>query len=1332
MENKNKTIYSLSTATNSKICYNHSLYINNGYNIGVIQQGDTELSHIIKSIKHSKERDIYITLESLDILCIYEFYRLTKSKNILITTNENKLIQAIVEQKKTNLIQFEEKTNTIQPATIKMPYKLVRELQVNGFKQPLVFQALLDKLIKYKAAGNDIFFTVKVNFIPNISIYNSILEAVAKEYNSFISIESSNNHLDEKVEKLCQIFKNGINSFKEQYPGTISKDNSIFFTEQIDINIKKSLTHLFTYLYSYTDKKKDQIGLFCVISAIALNISIFVVAVTSVCVILTVGIIALFFALFYSLVSNVLGSRTIDIEQKDIDDLLNDLFFVSLLQNFGTSILPFQEYNYCIRGNYLYSNNFINIYSSNSNKKTLKQYYIRCSDNRLNNQYIKEITDNLFCILNKKQEYSEKVSLLKPQYQEKIKKDEDKFYNELISNPFISFTNQQYEETFANYIISYTLFNRQKMFPAYERYLELFYENKHEIFETSVASLTSLMYVETPYYSTTLLNDIIAKVQNNNINYEQISSPKSIIFVTNPVTSGKSSVIKNELKDKFHIKIDYISYGHGAEDTLRGYGVEDYQFYDMIIDNKLQETSSMYIMYFSTFQYCSFNRINKESINMANNQNYIVNNELGFNYKQLDIDSDYYIPDNCNNSDIRMNYKHLSKIVDNINIYNQLLKHLNTDFFYDINEFNKFNSYMNSKYKKEISEINKSANYLHSKLSYFFNSTELEDYDYMLKLKKEFLYNTIDKYLKTYRKDLFCTYDYNLSISFNKLYITNYFQGDIQFVFLLVTNLAKYNLFDGLDTLIKYYTEESNKKLEDTGKNIVNQFINSLSNQKHTNIKLNELIQKLIKRILFCYGIDEYIENLIKHRYSNYSVENMLEQIFYIIVGQNYHSNSAVEKIVMKHIMNSAYEKYSYIFSVEFFAKEIYFILDKLTIDSNIIYNDLKNEIKALYNIDNTYISIVETFLQSYIGDKIIIEQQSENDIEHHNLNNNKAMSASNWLHTIMFSAVDIFGVFKEINNIKFSTIAGLSVTLSSALAGYIVTALLNIPDKEKLQEYIDLYNFLYIDSKSLPPNTVINNNVICTPVEVNNNMAIFDRHTLLFGDKNMDINSFHNTFSLYANIYDEQNVSAVFKERMYTLLTGYGIKDLDNVLLEKYAKEHKYSNYGAGALKAWDYIAKEHKNQKKDEPLEIDIKTIKNMLGLKDEEIENNTITKEISEEMYSTYTDKPIDTPATVVAKSFYHAVCYVEGYIPDDNLMPKKEAVVESLKDEEGKRNFTFTESLHEIAKQNLYSAYTIEDNKKDDETQFKDTIIRNQQPFIGIITLWVLPKNLAGEN
>ncbi len=56
--------------------------------------------------------------------------------------------------------------------------------------------------------------------------------------------------------------------------------------------------------------------------------------------------------------------------------------------------------------------------------------------------------------------------------------------------------------------------------------------------------------------------------------------------------------------------------------------------------------------------------------------------------------------------------------------------------------------------------------------------------------------------------------------------------------------------------------------------------------------------------------------------------------------------------------------------------------------------------------------------------------------------------------------------------------------------------------------------------------------------------------------------------------------------------------------------------------------------------------------------------------------------------------------------------------------------FTESLHEIARQNLRSAYMQVDNKvfKD---ELGDNISTNQQPFIGIITLWILPQNIIGE-
>ncbi len=227
-----------------------------------------------------------------------------------------------------------------------------------------------------------------------------------------------------------------------------------------------------------------------------------------------------------------------------------------------------------------------------------------------------------------------------------------------------------------------------------------------------------------------------------------------------------------------------------------------------------------------------------------------------------------------------------------------------------------------------------------------------------------------------------------------------------------------------------------------------------------------------------------------------------------------------------------------------------------------------------------------------------------------------------------------------------------------------------------------------------------------------------------------MDINSLINAYSLYANINDADKARTIFKERIKIYLTGEYVKGLDNVLLEKYAKEHNNNNiHGAGAIKAWNYIAKEHKNQKKDEPLNIE--TIKQMLGLKDENLPNMADIKETYTNGSSKEDDEIIDTPATTVAKSFYQAVCFAEGYKPDFDLVPKKIKAVQSDSKKTEKRNSSFTESLHEIARQNLRSAsMQVESKVFKGENQWEKVSV-NQQPFIGIITMWVIPQNLIEE-
>ena len=153
-----------------------------------------------------------------------------------------------------------------------------------------------------------------------------------------------------------------------------------------------------------------------------------------------------------------------------------------------------------------------------------------------------------------------------------------------------------------------------------------------------------------------------------------------------------------------------------------------------------------------------------------------------------------------------------------------------------------------------------------------------------------------------------------------------------------------------------------------------------------------------------------------------------------------------------------------------------------------------------------------------------------------------------------------------------------------------------------------------------------------------------------------MDINFLLDSYSLCANVKKPDLCFDLFKQRIKTVLTGHGVKELHNQLLKEY-HENNCTNKAFGAFYAWNYIAKKHKEQKKDEPLNINIETIKQMLGLKDEKFSNIPDNKETSANGNNQESDESIDTPATTVAKSFYQSVCYAEGYKPDFDLVPKQ---------------------------------------------------------------------------
>lgn len=288
------------------------------------------------------------------------------------------------------------------------------------------------------------------------------------------------------------------------------------------------------------------------------------------------------------------------------------------------------------------------------------------------------------------------------------------------------------------------------------------------------------------------------------------------------------------------------------------------------------------------------------------------------------------------------------------------------------------------------------------------------------------------------------------------------------------------------------------------------------------------------------------------------------------------------------------------------------------------------------------------------------------------------------------------------------------------------------------------LMHTLYIDSGMLPPHTTINQYCICTPYELTDNISIFDKTHILLANQNMDINFLYDSKSFLAGIHDAEKASEIFRNKIFTYVTGHNIEGLENPLLNKYKEMYykdklaKDNDESVGAYAAWLYIQKKYqeynKSEQKDKILDIDINTIKAKLCLKDE-LEHTDDNLHKNSNMHNNNINarrktKTVDSPATTLAKSFYHVVAYTNEYKLINELVPKKQINVEQDNNQQQLRNNTFVESMYEIARQNLRSAYMQEEKREFQDEQKEKYIVVNQQPFIGIVTLWVLPKGILG--
>ena len=1277
--------------------YQCDFYSKNGFTI-CCNKVNSETDNIIKEIKHIKEDNIYLILENLNILEKREFYEiiLKKNKNIKIKTNNSLFLETLCSIKNNN-VQYNQAANFL---TLQIPCEHILSLK-NTYID--ILSILKDNNIK-----KGIFVKLEIEIFKSFSVLDkfraNLLETAKEQSPNNILLKETNDRLSVNIDALCNALAKIIEEFYTQYKEYLSTNNLINkinkYGEQeihsyIQENIKPAMEKIENYILSYTEKKEKYLFTKLIIASIMYPIDLLLIgigiATTPMGVgplLISLGVAKLSYT--YSLIDLYISNKETSKEQLEINNLLSDLYFTVLLQSFGNSIKPLMEYEYKIRGNYVYTENSISIYSSYNPLNIYKNNDIRTYN--INYKYNKDI-------------------------------QKDSTFSSVFNEIYI-----ENENTGKN------------LKQIHDRFIELYQEKKDKIFNKSIDNLSQILYIETPLYTTPLLSYYLNNKINSNMQ-KKVSEYCNVIIFTNSLLSGQSPSVTQELTNKLSINPTYhISYSTGAEDYKRNYGMYDYADYDLMINKVQEETSKIYPMFFSCFKYTgktnyidnilsNIEKIYNEYVALFNSmknkveswkikyieerQRMLEDEKFRFFYKQNYLEYNKKIP---------FIKKH---IIHCFAYYNDMVAHIQTYFILD----DELNIHLNNLFNLTMTA--------YQSISYFYTNEQLDEYD-MYEEYKDFIKDQIEEFLDKLIND--CKNEFDKLTGINQRHqmeFINYKNTMYPFILINFNIHDEYDkYFDNLCKNIYYFLKYRDKTITNIRLNH-----NQLSCDAPIFIKLSEkifelslsLLKNIVLAILFYTDISSRnIKLLNDDKIKQNNIEDAFEYgiMYNMLTGVSINSSFILElyNIIKNYMTYEVFKKYvstEYLVGENKYNECKEYVLNIITINHKNIEN-----IAGSQRFKSTLIYLYEfifyhfKFNPEYINHNDVISEQETN-----------ITVESKDIATEIFLNIDSINEISE--EIEFKGLSSGAKKGAKKVANYFFDALLDevlqwiydIPDKEVLKKYINLYNYMHLDNKFLPPHTVINQHTVCMPIDIINNLSIFDNKAVLFGDKNMDINSLINAYSLYANINDTDIAKSIFKERMKTYLTGINVTDLDNVLLKEYKDKYNGSSiHGAGALKAWDYIAKEHKNQKKDEPLNINIETIKNMLGLKDEKLSDIPDNKETGFNGSKKEYNKSIDTPATTVAKSFYQAVCFAEGYKPDFDLVPKKIKAVQTDSKVIQKRNSSFTESLHEIARQNLRSAYMQVEKKEFYGEELDENIYVNQQPFIGIITLWVLPQNI----
>ena len=688
--------------------YQCDFYSKNGFAV-CCNKVNSETENIIKEIKHIKEDNIYLILENLNILEKRSFYEiiLKKNKNIKIKTNNSLFLETLCSIKNNN-VQYNQAANFL---TLQIPLNhilLIRNTDID-----------ILSVLKNNNLKNGNFVKLEIEIIKSFSVLDkfrvNLLETAKEQSPNNILLKETNDRLSVNIDALCKDLSVIIHEFYIRYKEYLSTNNLINkinkYGEQeihsyIQENIKPAMKKIESYILSYTEKKDKFLFAKLIFSSIMFMVDLIIIGLGVATTPMGVGplLISLGIAKL-SYTSSILDIYTSDKEtykeQEEINNLLSDIYFTVLLQSFGNSIKPLMEYEYKIRGNYVYTENSISIYSSY---------------NPLN---IYKNNDMPTYNINYK-------------YNEDIQKD----------STFSSVFNEIYIEN------ENTGKNLKQI---HDRFIEIYQDKKDKIFNDSINNLYKILYIETPLYTTPLLSYYLSNKIDSNMN-KNITDYCNVIIFTNSLLSGKSPSVKQELTNKLKVNpIYHISFGAGAEDYKRNYGMHDYADYDLMINKVQEETSKIYPMFFSCFKYAektnyidnilsNIEKIYNEYVALFNSmknkveswkikyieerQRMLEDEKFRFFYKQNHLEYNKKIP---------FIKKH---IINCFAYYNDMVAHIQTYFILD----DELNIHLNNLFTLIMNAF--------QPISYFYTNEQLDEYD-MYEEYKGFIKDQIQEFLDT-------------------------------------------------------------------------------------------------------------------------------------------------------------------------------------------------------------------------------------------------------------------------------------------------------------------------------------------------------------------------------------------------------------------------------------------------------------------------------------------------------------------------------------------------------------------------------------------------------